>query len=124
MSFAINNEIKEKDIRKLELISQTDGHLQILRMNPDWANLLEKRAKTAEAVSSIGVEGTVISLVQAKAITEGKSDVVVGEKEKREFTGYLDSLEYIKEQVDKKLTTNLLLRMHEKITKGVLNPLF
>ncbi|MFZ2167987.1 MAG: hypothetical protein WAV50_03945 [Minisyncoccia bacterium] len=96
MAFSANYKIKEEDIRKLELISRTDGYLQILRMNPDWASLLEGRARLMEAVSSIGIEGTVVSLDQAKAITVGAKDVLVGEKERREFVGYYESLEYIK----------------------------
>jgi hypothetical protein len=96
MSFRLSYQTREEDLRKHELISQTDGYLQILRMNSDWAALLEGRARLMEAVSSIGIEGTVVTLDQAKAITVGKDDVDVGEKERREFVGYYKSLEYVK----------------------------
>lgn len=124
MSFSITYQINEEDIRKLELISKTDGHLQVLRMNPNWSSILEKRAHIEEAVSSIGIEGTVITLDQAKAITVGEKNVQVGEKEKREFLGYLDSLKFIKSETDSPLTMSLLLKIHEKITAGdtVANP--
>ena len=90
--FKINYKIKYQDIRNLELVSQTDGYLQVLRMNSDWASLLESKARIAEAVSSIGVEGTVVTLDQAKAITVGNKNIQIGEKEKREFVGYYESL--------------------------------
>ncbi len=118
MSFRISYNISEKDIRKLELIAQTDGYLQVLRMNPDWASILEKRARLVEAVSSIGIEGTVLTMDQAKAITIGDETMPVGEKEKREFVGYYESLEFIRDKVDEKLNINLLLKIHEKITTG------
>jgi len=111
-------EISESDIRKLEHVSQTDGYLQILRMNSDWSSLLERKARIREAMSSIGIEGTVLSLDQAKAITVGEKDVTVGEKEKREFVGYYESLEYIREKIDEDLSVSLLLKIHEKITHG------
>lgn len=118
MSFKINFSVKEEDIRKLELISQTDGYLQVLRMNPEWASLLENRARLMEAVSSIGVEGTVLSYDQAKAITVGEANVEVGEKERREFVGYYESLEFIKSKLEEPLNISLLLHIHEKITTG------
>jgi len=118
MSFRINFKTREADIRKLELISQTDGYLQILRMNADWAALLESRARLAEAVSSIGIEGTVVSLDQAKAITVGEKDIVIGERERREFVGYYESLEYIKNHLTDSLTIGLLLKVHEMVTRG------
>lgn len=118
MSFNLRYKTPEDDIRKLELISQTDGYLQILRMNSDWAALLESRARILEAVSSIGIEGTVLSLDQAKAITVGKEDVVVGEKERREFVGYYKSLEYVKSHINDPLTIGLLLKIHETVTEG------
>ncbi|MEN9405296.1 MAG: hypothetical protein RLY47_255 [Candidatus Parcubacteria bacterium] len=118
MSFSIKYEIKEPAIRRLEFISKADGHLQILRMNPQWASLLERRARMMEAVSSIGIEGTVVSLDQAKAITSGEKGVAIGEKEKREFEGYYDSLEFIRSRVDEPLNIVSLLKIHEKITRG------
>ncbi len=116
--FKINYKIKYQDIRNLELVSQTDGYLQVLRMNSDWASLLESKARIAEAVSSIGVEGTVVTLDQAKAITVGNKNIQIGEKEKREFVGYYESLQYIKKNINEELTNNFLLRIHEMITRG------
>ena len=118
MAFSVNYKIREEVIRKLERISQADGNLQILRMNADWAALLESRARLMEAVSSIGVEGTVVSLDQAKAITVGEKNVAIGEKERREFEGYYESLEFIKVCLNEKLSIGLLLRIHEMITRG------
>jgi Fic family protein len=118
MSFSINYNLNSEDIRRLELISKTDGYLQVLRMNKEWSSLLEKRARVQEAVGSIGIEGTVITLDQAKAITVGEEDVIVGEKERREFLGYYESLDFIKKEIESPLTTSLLLRIHEKITTG------
>ncbi len=118
MSFNLQFRTQEEDVRKLELISQTDGYLQILRMNSDWAALLEARAKLIEAVSSIGIEGTVVTLDQAKAITVGEKDVQIGEKEKREFVGYYESLQYIKDRVNEPLSVGLLLKAHEMVTRG------
>ena len=118
MSFKISYQIKDKDIRNLELISKTDGYLQVLRMNPVWSTLLEKEARITEAVSSIGIEGTIISIEQANAITVGEENVHVGEKEKREFLGYYESLNYIRGEIDSPLTLQLLLKIHGKITAG------
>jgi Fic family protein len=118
MSFTPKYTISEATIRDLELISKIDGHLEILRMNPAWADLLEKEAGIKEAVSSIGVEGTVISLKQAKAITGGAKDVVVSERAEREFVGYYESLRFIKANIDERLTLNLLLKIHALVTQG------
>lgn len=87
-------------------------------MNPEWSAILEREAKLREAVGSIGVEGTVLSIDQAKAITVGEENVVVGEKEKREFVGYIESLEYVKQQIDQDLSMSLVLKIHEKVTVG------
>src|SRR3989344_298368 len=118
MAFEVDYKIKEEDIRELEMISQTDGYLQVLRMNPAWSNLLEDRAKIIEAVSSIGIEGTVLTLDQAKAITVGESDIRVGEKERREFSAYYQSLNFIKNYVNSDLSLTFLLRIHKLITVG------
>jgi Fic family protein len=87
-------------------------------MNPDWCGILERQAKLEEAVSSIGVEGTVVSFEQAKAITTGARDVKIGEKERREFESYYRTLEFIKEYVDSSLSIGFLLKIHEHITTG------
>ncbi len=118
MSFQIQYNIKIEALRRLELISKVDGNLQVLRMNPEWAHLLEHETKIKEAISSIGVEGTVLSIDQAKAITTGNKDIKVGEKEEREFRGYYESLQFIKEQIPQDLNLRLLLTIHEKITQG------
>jgi Fic family protein len=118
MSFKIDYELSPTLVRKLENISQTDGYLQVLRMNPDWASLLERKANIIEAVSSIGIEGTVLSISDAKAITVGEDRSNIGEKEKREFQGYYDSLQYIKKNIENELTSGLLLKIHEMITRG------
>jgi Fic family protein len=118
MSFSQKYIISEETIRQLELISKIDGHLEILRMNPAWADLLEKEAGIKEAVGSIGVEGTVISLKQAKAITVGDKDVEVSEKAEREFVGYYESLKFIKASVGERLTLALLLKIHALVTQG------
>ena len=118
MAFTPKYSISETQVRNLELISKTDGYLQVLRMNPDWAQLLESRARILEAVGSIGIEGTVVSLDQARAITTGNNEVEIGEKERREFEGYYESLQFIKENVDEPLSVGLLLKIHEKVTRG------
>jgi Fic family protein len=118
MNFSFNYNIGEDLARHLEMISHINGNLQVLRMNPDWATLLETKARIREAVSSIGVEGTVVSLEQARAITQGHHDIKIGEKEKREFVGYYDTLQYIKDHLDDKLSLKLLLTLHEMITRG------
>ncbi len=118
MNFSINYKIRQKTVINLELISKVDGNLQVLRMNPEWANLLEHEAKIREAVSSIGVEGTVLSIDQAKAITTGDKNIKVGEKEEREFLGYYESLQFVKDRISEELNLQLLLIIHEKITSG------
>ncbi len=118
MNFSINYTINNKDLRSLELISQANGNLQVLRMNPNWAILLERQAKIKEAIGSIGIEGTVLSLNQAQAITIGDKKIEVGEKERREFTGYYESLDHIKNKIDINLSKSLLLEIHGKITVG------
>lgn len=80
MGFQVRIEIDASTIRYLEHIANGDGLLQVLRMNPAWASILEKRAGIREAVSSIGIEGTVLTLDQAHAITVGDESVRVGEK--------------------------------------------
>ncbi len=118
MAFSPRYVIPENQVRNLELISKTDGYLQVLRMNPDWAQLLESRARILEAVGSIGIEGTVVSIDQARAITTGNTEVEIGEKERREFEGYYESLQFIKDNADEPLTVSLLLNIHEKVTRG------
>lgn len=118
MSFYIQYNINQEISRALEFIAQTNGYLHILKMNPDWANLLERKAKMKEAISSIGVEGTSVSLEQATAITTNTKDTSIGEKEKREFTAYYDSLEQIKQITNKKLSLKYILDIHRTVTRG------
>lgn len=118
MGFQIYWGIDNEDTRSLELISQANGFLQVLKMNPDWAHILERRARIEETVASLGIEGTVISKEQARAITTGDTEVNIGEKEKREFEGYFDALEYIKKCVDEKFNLSMLLGIHQLVTRG------
>lgn len=118
MAFNVRIEIDVPAIRNLEHIAKADGLLQVLRMNPAWASILESRAGIREAVGSIGVEGTVLTLDQAHAITVGDETVSVGEKEKREFKAYQESLVFIRENINTSLTIGLLLRLHGIVTQG------
>ncbi len=118
MSFRVRYNLSNSDVRNLELISQTNGNLQVLQMNPAWSEILERQARLEEAVGSIGIEGTVVSIAQAKAITVGTRDVKIGERERREFESYYRTLKFIKQQVDTGFSINLLLRIHEYVTAG------
>jgi Fic family protein len=118
MSFTPQYELTATDVRHLELISKGDGLLQVLRMNPEWEKLLERRAGIREAIGSLGIEGTVLSVAQANAITIGDTSVSVGEKERREFVGYSQGLEFIRERIDESLTMATMLRLHELVTQG------
>lgn len=109
---------RQLDIHNLEVISQINGHLQVLRMNPEWAHLLEQQARVKEAVSSIGIEGTVITFEQAKALTIGSEDVQVSEKERREFLAYYESITFIKDHLEDPLSIAFLLSLHERVTRG------
>ena len=118
MGFKIDYRLEDIDVRNLEFIAQTNGNLQVLRMNRDWSTILENKTRIAEAVGSIGIEGTVLSIEEAQAITSGDRSVRIGEKERREFEAYFDTLQFIRGELDEELTSGLLLKIHEKITRG------
>ena len=118
MSFQLSYNLTQETIRNLEFSSAGDGFLQVLRMNPEWAVILERKARIKEAIGSIGIEGTVVTAEQARAITEGDESIPVGEKERREFVGYSLSLSYVRERADEELGLGLLMALHKKVTQG------
>jgi Fic family protein len=119
MSFTIPRppNFNAKRERELEQIAQIDGLLQALKMDPGLAHVLEEKARLREAIASIGVEGTVVSEKQARAITQGTATDVT-DKQRREFEGYHESLTFIKSHIDERFSLGLLLRIHETIANG------
>ena len=107
--------------RQIKAIENTTGFVEAVRLRDDWIQKLRARTRVEDALASVQIEGSSITLEQAFALSEDLPARELSDSE-REFTNYLRAFEAIDGlRGDRKavLGRGDLLNVHRILVDGV-----
>ena len=115
--FTITNKINNSLLE----IERARGFLDAAKLKEEWIKDLQSEALILEAHHSTHIEGTQLTLSQAKRILTGKSVKGVRKDDRQELINYKMALDFVSEFLGKKLkfTENLIKKIHEILVKNV-----
>ena len=121
MAFEAHFDLTPRMLRQLKAIEQTTGFLKAVRLRPEWIAEVRERTLVQEALASLQIEGSSLTLEHAFAIAQEVPDRELRNSE-REFLNYLRAFEAIdglRGQRDAVLTRGDLLNLHGLLVDGV-----
>ena len=107
--------------RQIKAIENTTGFVEAVRLRDDWIQKLRARTRVEDALASVQIEGSSMTLQQAFALAEELPERELSDSE-REFTNYLRAFEAIDGlRGDRKavLGRGDLLNVHRILVDGV-----
>ena len=115
--FTITNKINNSLLE----IERARGFLDAAKLKEEWIKNLQSEALILEAHHSTHIEGTQLTLSQAKKILTGKPVKGVRKDDRQELINYKMALDFVSEFLGKKLkfTENLIKKIHEILVKNV-----
>jgi Fic family protein len=121
MAFQARFDLTPRMLRQLKAIEQTTGFLKAVRLRPGWISQVKDRTLVQEALASLQIEGSSLTLEHAFAIAQEVPDRELRNSE-REFLNYLRAFEAIdglRGQRDAVLARGDLLNLHRLLVEGV-----
>ena len=117
MTFNPKFTITPKINKALVEIERVRGFLDAIKLKEDWIRDMQKRALILESHHSTHIEGTALSLEQAKNILEGKKVAGVNRDDERELLNYKKAMDFISKYLGKNdpVTEGIVRQLH-KIT--------
>ncbi len=102
-------------------IERVRGFLDAIKLKEDWIVDLQKKALILESHHSTHIEGTALSLEQAKSILEGKKVKGVDRHDERELLNYKKAMDFISKYLgkDDPVSEGLIRELHKILVKGV-----
>lgn len=121
MSFTPKFKITTKINKQLLEIERVRGFLDAIKLKDDWFEDMQNEALILETHYSTHIEGTVLTLNQAKKILEGKDVKNVDIRDKRELINYRFAMDFISKYLGKKdpVTEGLIRELHKILVKEV-----
>ena len=97
------------------------GFLDAVKLKDEWIADMQKKALILESHHSTHIEGTALSLEQAKSILEGKKVKGVNRDDERELLNYKKAMDFISKYLgkDAPVTEGLIRELHKITVKGV-----
>ena len=90
MDFEPRFHLTPRMLRQLKAIEQTTGFLEAVRLRPDWISEVRQRTQVQEALASVQIEGSSLTLEEAVALAEKIRTAVAEERSRRGRTGVYD----------------------------------
>jgi Fic family protein len=121
MTFQPQYRLTPKILRQIKGIERSAGMLEAVRMLPEWIREVRAQAQVRDALASIQIEGSSLTLEQAFALADELPARELSDSE-REFTNYLRAFEAIEGYSgarDVVLTRADLLNLHRILVDGV-----
>ena len=121
MTFQPQYRLTPKILRQIKGIERSAGMLEAVRMLPEWIRDVRAQAQVRDALASIQIEGSSLTLEQAFALADELPARELSDSE-REFTNYLRAFEAIEGYSgarDVVLTQADLLNLHRILVDGV-----
>ncbi len=113
--------ITPKITKDLAEIERVRGFLDAIRLEGDWLLDMQKRVLILESHHSTHIEGTALSLEQARSILEGKKVEGVNQDDEKELLNYKKAMDFISRYLGKEdpLSEDLVRELHKILVKGV-----
>lgn len=121
MPFKPKFTITPKINKGLVEIERVRGFLDAIKLKDEWFADMQKEALILETHYSTHIEGTELSLEQAKGILEGKDVKGVKRDDKKELLNYKKSMDLISRYLGKEdpVAEGLIRELHKILVKGV-----
>lgn len=113
--------ITPKINKALVEIERVRGFLDAVKLKEDWFSDMQNEALILESHYSTHIEGTALSLEQARSILEGKEVKGVRPDDKKELLNYKKTMDFIAKYLGKEdpVTEGLIREIHKILVKGV-----
>jgi Fic family protein len=121
MAFDPQYRLIPRIIRQIKAIERTAGMIEAVRMKPEWISEVRAKATVREAVASMQIEGSTLTLEQAFALADEIPKRELRNSE-REFCNYLqafDAIEGYRGARDVVLKKSDVLNLHGILMNGV-----
>lgn len=121
MRFTPRFDLTPRMLRQLKAIEQTTGFLKAVRLRPQWIADVRSRTNVREALASLQIEGSSLTLEEAFALSREVPARELRDSE-REFYNYLRALEAVAgfcDQRDEVLTKGDLRNLQRMLVDGV-----
>jgi len=121
MAFNPKFTITPKVNKALVEIERVRGFLDAVKLKDDWIADMQKKALILESHHSTHIEGTALSLEQAKSILEGKKVKGVNRDDERELVNYKKAMDFISKYLGKDVPVSegTIRELHKITVKGV-----
>ena len=102
-------------------IERVRGFLDAVKLKDDWIADMQKKALILESHHSTHIEGTALSLEQAKSILEGKKVAGVNRDDEKELLNYKKAMDFISKYLgkDDPISEGIVRELHKIIVKSV-----
>ena len=121
MAFTPKYTITPKINKALVEIERVRGFLDAVKLKDDWIADMQKKALILESHHSTHIEGTALSLEQAKSILEGKKVKGVSRDDERELLNYKKAMDFLSKYLgkDDPVSEGIVRELHKILVKGV-----
>lgn len=102
-------------------IERARGFLEAARLSDDWVRDMGKQALIKEAHHTTHIEGTRLTLNQAKRLWDGETVPEADPDDKRELLNYRSAFEFVSDCLNRgePITEGLIREIHKKLVEGV-----
>jgi Fic family protein len=121
MAFNPKFTITPKINKTLVEIERVRGFLDAVKLKDDWFADMQKKALILESHHSTHIEGTALSLEQAKSILEGKKVKDVNRDDEKELLNYKKGMDFLSKYLgkDDPVSEGIVRELHKILVKGV-----
>jgi Fic family protein len=121
MAFNPKYTITPKINKALVEIERVRGFLDAVKLKDDWIADMQKKVLILESHHSTHIEGTALSLEQAKSILEGKKVKGVNRNDEKELLNYKKAMDFISKYLgrDDPVSEGIVREVHKILVKGV-----
>lgn len=115
--FTINNKIN----KFLLEIERARGFLEAAKLKEQWIKYMQSEALILEAHHSTHIEGTQLTLSQAKRILTGQSAKGIRKDDRQELVNYKKAMDFVSEYLGKRseIAENIIKKIHGILVKNV-----
>ncbi len=113
--------ITPKINKALVEIEHVRGFLDAVKLKDDWLVDMQKKVLILESHHSTHIEGTALSLEQAKSILEGRKVKGVSRDDEKELLNYKKAMDFISKYLgkDDPVSEGIVRELHKIIVEGV-----
>ncbi|MBI5374037.1 MAG: Fic family protein [Candidatus Schekmanbacteria bacterium] len=107
--------------KSLVEIERVRGFLDAVKLKDDWIADMQEKALILESHHSTHIEGTALSLEQAKSILEGKKVKGINRDDEKELLNYKKAMDFLSRYLgkDDPVTEGVIRELHKIIVKNV-----